>query len=91
MHDLATGTHGLTNLRQGPGKVLPRGAGAQGVAVGIHGPEKLGHQAEERISARRGEAPAGGVGAHALWPTLDGRTAADLVSFHSDHRRETTA
>ncbi len=32
-----------------------------------------------------------GVGAHALWPTLDGRTAADLVSFHSDHRRETTA
>lgn len=32
-----------------------------------------------------------GVGAHALWPTLDGRTAADLVSFHFDHRQETPA
>lgn len=26
-----------------------------------------------------------GAGAHALWPTLDGRTARDLADFHSDH------
>ena len=29
-----------------------------------------------------------GVGAHALWSTLDGRTAADLAAFHADHREE---
>ncbi len=27
-----------------------------------------------------------GVGAHALWPTLAGRTAADLTQLHADHR-----
>jgi len=32
-----------------------------------------------------------GVGAQALWPTLDGRTVDDLAAFHSEHRRETTA
>ena len=32
-----------------------------------------------------------GVGAHALWPTLDGRTAADLAAFHAAHRQETPA
>lgn len=26
-----------------------------------------------------------GAGAHALWPTLDGRTADDIASFHADH------
>ncbi|MFT4051681.1 MAG: HAD family phosphatase [Microbacterium sp.] len=28
-----------------------------------------------------------GVGAHALWPTLAGRTAADVAAFHAAHRR----
>jgi len=32
-----------------------------------------------------------GVGAHALWPTLDGRTVDDLASFHAAHRQETPA
>jgi len=32
-----------------------------------------------------------GVGAHELWPTLDGRTAADLAAFHAAHRQETPA
>ncbi len=32
-----------------------------------------------------------GVGAHALWPSLDGRTVADLATLHSAHLRETTA
>ncbi|MCR2785755.1 MULTISPECIES: HAD family phosphatase [unclassified Microbacterium] len=27
-----------------------------------------------------------GVGAHALWPTLEGRTVADLMALHADHR-----
>ncbi|MDL5486411.1 HAD family hydrolase [Microbacterium wangruii] len=27
-----------------------------------------------------------GVGAHALWPSLEGRGAADVVAFHADHR-----
>ncbi|MET0297308.1 MAG: HAD family phosphatase [Microbacterium sp.] len=27
-----------------------------------------------------------GAGAHAVWPTLDGVTAADIVDFHSAHR-----
>ncbi|MCR2814725.1 HAD family hydrolase [Microbacterium jiangjiandongii] len=27
-----------------------------------------------------------GVGAHALWPTLEGRTAADVAEFHAHHR-----
>lgn len=27
-----------------------------------------------------------GAGAHALWPTLEGRTAGDLARFHADHR-----
>ena len=26
-----------------------------------------------------------GAGAHAVWPTLEGRTAQDLASFHADH------
>jgi HAD superfamily hydrolase (TIGR01509 family) len=26
-----------------------------------------------------------GAGAHALWPTLEGRTADDIASFHADH------
>ena len=26
-----------------------------------------------------------GAGAHAVWPTLEGRTAADVASFHADH------
>ncbi|GAA3624421.1 HAD family phosphatase [Microbacterium awajiense] len=30
-----------------------------------------------------------GVGAHALWPTLEDRTAADVVSFHRAHRERT--
>lgn len=32
-----------------------------------------------------------GVGAHALWPTLDGRTVEDLSAFHAAHRQETPA
>jgi HAD superfamily hydrolase (TIGR01509 family) len=28
-----------------------------------------------------------GVGAHALWPTLDGRTAEDLADFLAEHRQ----
>lgn len=32
-----------------------------------------------------------GVGAHELWPTLDGRTVADLAAFHAAHRQETPA
>jgi hypothetical protein len=27
-----------------------------------------------------------GAGAHAVWPTLEGRTADDLVEFHASHR-----
>jgi HAD superfamily hydrolase (TIGR01509 family) len=27
-----------------------------------------------------------GAGAHAVWPSLDGRTAEDLVAFHAGHR-----
>ncbi|MFT4213825.1 MAG: HAD family hydrolase [Microbacterium sp.] len=27
-----------------------------------------------------------GVGAHALWPTLEGRTVADVAAFHADQR-----
>lgn len=27
-----------------------------------------------------------GVGAHALWPSLEGRGAADVVALHADHR-----
>jgi hypothetical protein len=26
-----------------------------------------------------------GVGAHAVWPTLEGRSAADVVAFHAAH------
>ncbi len=29
--------------------------------------------------------PLDGVGAHALWPTLEGRTAADLADLHATH------
>lgn len=29
-----------------------------------------------------------GVGAHALWPTLEGRTVADVAQFHSTRTRE---
>ncbi|CAH0246489.1 hypothetical protein SRABI128_02805 [Microbacterium sp. Bi128] len=29
--------------------------------------------------------PLDGLGAHALWPTLDGRTAADLAALHTAH------
>jgi len=29
-----------------------------------------------------------GVGAHALWPTLEGRTAEDVARFHAAHRPE---
>ncbi len=29
-----------------------------------------------------------GVGAHALWPTLAGRTVADVADFHAGHRAE---
>lgn len=32
-----------------------------------------------------------GAGAHALWPTLDGRTAADVAAFHADHVAENGA
>ncbi|CAI9388527.1 HAD family hydrolase [Microbacterium sp. T2.11-28] len=32
-----------------------------------------------------------GVGAHELWATLEGRTAADLSAFHAAHRQETPA
>lgn len=28
-----------------------------------------------------------GAGAHAVWPTLAGRTAADVMQFHADHLR----
>ncbi len=27
-----------------------------------------------------------GAGAHAVWPTLEGRTAQDLASFHAEQR-----
>ena len=30
-----------------------------------------------------------GVGAHALWDTLEGRTSADVVAFHAAHRART--
>lgn len=30
-----------------------------------------------------------GVGAHAVWPTLEGRTAQDVVAFHRAHRDRT--
>ncbi|MCW3494441.1 HAD family hydrolase [Microbacterium sp. SSM24] len=29
-----------------------------------------------------------GAGAHTLWPTLEGRTTADVASFHAAHRAE---
>ena len=32
-----------------------------------------------------------GAGAHAVWPTLEGRTADDLVAFHAAHRTGTIA
>ncbi|GAB2836729.1 HAD family hydrolase [Microbacterium insulae] len=32
-----------------------------------------------------------GAGAHALWPTLEGRTAADVASFHAAHRAKEVA
>lgn len=32
-----------------------------------------------------------GAGAHVLWPTLEGRTAADVASFHAAHRAEEVA
>jgi HAD superfamily hydrolase (TIGR01509 family) len=32
-----------------------------------------------------------GAGAHAVWPTLEGRTADDLVAFHAAHRAGTIA
>ena len=32
-----------------------------------------------------------GAGAHAVWPTLEGRTAQDLASFHADHRAKEAA
>ncbi|WP_374312388.1 HAD family hydrolase [Microbacterium sp.] len=32
-----------------------------------------------------------GAGAHVLWPTLEGRTAADVASFHAAHRAEEAA
>lgn len=32
-----------------------------------------------------------GAGAHALWPTLEGRTAADVASFHAAHRAQEVA
>jgi HAD superfamily hydrolase (TIGR01509 family) len=32
-----------------------------------------------------------GAGAHAVWPTLDGRTAEDLVAFHAEHRAAQSA
>jgi HAD superfamily hydrolase (TIGR01509 family) len=32
-----------------------------------------------------------GAGAHDLWPTLEGRTAADLAAFHATHARTVNA
>jgi len=32
-----------------------------------------------------------GVGAHALWPTLEGRTVGDLADLYTDHRPEGSA
>jgi HAD superfamily hydrolase (TIGR01509 family) len=32
-----------------------------------------------------------GAGAHAVWPTLDGRTAQDVASFHASHRAKEAA
>lgn len=32
-----------------------------------------------------------GIGAHALWDSLDGRTAADVAALHAAHRVEATA
>lgn len=32
-----------------------------------------------------------GAGAHAVWPTLSGRTAADVASFHAAHRAKEAA
>ena len=32
-----------------------------------------------------------GVGAHELWPTLEGRTAADLATLHATHARPVSA
>jgi HAD superfamily hydrolase (TIGR01509 family) len=32
-----------------------------------------------------------GAGAHAVWPTLEGRTAQDVASFHAEHRAKEAA